>query len=186
MSDVVLESCTFAFYYCDYADQNTLTTKGIIGSLVQQLLTDSELPREIADHIVTVFNEDEYSPTRRELYELFRMTLSLIPRVFLVIDGLDECEKNACHEVLSIINWILEITGCVVKIYISSQSDVQILHALATSSRISLSTSILSSDIESYVTSATQELIQERQLLIQDPALEREIITALKEKADGM
>lgn len=179
-------SPTPLLFYCDYADQVTLTPKGIIGSLVQQLLTDSELPREIADHIVNVFHEDDYSPTRQELGELLCMTLSLSSRVFLVIDGLDECERSACREVLSIINRILKISGCVVKIYISSQSDIHILHALAAYSRISLSTSTLSSDIESYVTNAIQLLIQDRQLLIQSPGLEREIIIALKEKANGM
>ena len=180
------ESYRLAFYYCDYADQVTLTPKGVIGSLVQQLLTDSELPREIANHIFNVFHEEDYPPTHQELRELFRMALSLSPRAFLVIDGLDECEKNACREILSIINGILKTTGCVIKIYISSQSDVQILHALAAYPRISLSTSTLSPDIEAYVTSAIQALIEERQLLIQSPALEREIITVLKEKANGM
>ena len=186
MLDSVSESYTLAFYYCDYADQVTLSPKAVVGSLVKQLLTDSELPREIADHIFNVFHEEDYSPTQKELAELFRMAFSLSSRAFLVIDGLDECEKNACREILSIIKWILKITGCVIKVYISSQSDVQILHALAAYPRISLSTSTLSSDIEAYVTSATQALIEERQLLIQSPALEREIITALKEKANGM
>lgn len=189
MSDFVSESYNLAFYYCNYADLVTLTPKSVIGSLVQQLLRDSELPREIADHIFNVFHEEDYSPTQNELAELaelFRMALSLSSRAFLVIDGLDECEKNACREILSIINWILKTTGCVIKIYILSQSDIQILHALAAYPRISLSTSTLSSDIEAYVTSATQALIEERQLLIQSPALEREIITVLKEKANGM
>ena len=175
-----------AYYYCDYADQTTLVSRSIIGSLLQQLLYNIQLSSELADAIQHVFADDNASPTQQEFKNILRAMMSVIPSSFLVIDGLDECDKETRRDVLTLINWVIDQKISVVRVYVSSQSDVQILNALATSPRISVSSEMLSSDIATYVLHATQSLIQDRQLLIQNPALEHEIIEELKNKAKGM
>lgn len=175
-----------AYYYCDYADQTTLLSRSIIGSLLQQLLFNIKLSSEVADGIQHVFADDNASPTHQEFKDMLIATMSVTPSSFLVIDGLDECDKETRGEVLSLINWITEQNVSVARVYVSSQSEVQILNALATYPRISVSSEMLSCDIATYVLDATQSLIRDRLLLIQSPGLEHEIITELTKKAKGM
>ena len=175
-----------AYYYCDYAEQTTLVSRSIIGSLLQQLLYNMKLSSEVTDGIHHVFADDNASPTQQEFKDILIATMSVIPSSFLVIDGLDECEKETRGDVLSLINWITEQSASVVRVYVSSQSDIQIMNALSTCPRISISSEMLSCDIANYVSDATQSLIQDRQLLIQNPELEHEIITELTKRAKGM
>ena len=127
-----------------------------------------------------------YTPTRDELTSLLKAALSPSPIAFLVIDGLDECDKEVRREVLSIISWAVNLDSVAVKFYISSQSDVQILNALETYPKIHLSAATLSYDIDSYVADATRTLVQEGALRIQDPHLEHEIMAKLAQGAKGM
>ena len=175
-----------AYYYCDYADQNTLVSRSIIGSLLQQLLYNIQLSSELADRIRHVFADDNASPTQQEFRDILIAMMSVISSSFLVIDGLDECDKEVRRDVLSLINWTIEQKVSVVRVYVSSQSDIQILNALATCPRISVSSEMLSCDIATYVLDATQSLIQDRQLLLQNPEIEHEIITELTKRAKGM
>ena len=186
ISDPNPRGYALAYYYCDYADHVSLTPRSIIGSLIQQLLLTSQLASEIAKEIVHVFGDDSYSPTQGEFHEILTKALDEASAVVLIIDGLDECDKSVRGEVLSLINQILQLNKYIVKAYISSQKDIQIMNALAKWPRISLSSATLTCDIEPYITHATQKLIRERQLLVQDRNLEHEIIAELTHKANGM
>ena len=180
------ETYAVAYYYCDYADQTTLVSRSIIGSILQQLLHNIQLSSEVADAIRHIFADDNASPTQQELKDILLITMSALPSSFLLIDGLDECDKETRRDVLSLIKWIIEQKVSVVRVYVSSQSDVQILNALASYPRISISSEMLSCDIATYVLDATQSLIQDRQLLLQNPELEQEIIAELIKRANGM
>ena len=180
------ESHAIAYYYCDYADQATLVSRNIIGSLLHQLLYNKQLSAGVADEIQHVFADDNALPTQQEFKDILIATMSVIPNFSLIIDGLDECDKEIRRDVLSLINWIIEQKISVVRVYVSSQSDVQILNALAAWPRISVSSDMHSGDIATYVLDATQSLIQDRQLLIQNPDLEHEIIAELTKRANGM
>ena len=175
-----------AFHYCDYTDNLTLGPKGIFGNLIQQLLCALQLPDDVAAEIKKLFEDGTYKPTVQEIEHLLCRSLELCPSVFLVLDGLDECDQASRGVVLSIVGWLMTLDSCIVRLFVSSQGDVQILNALERYPKIQLSSTVLSHDIESYVAHATRTLIKEGQLLIQGPGIEHEIVTELTSRANGM
>ena len=185
-SDISLKQHSVAFHYCDYTTNLTLSPKGIFGSLIQQLLCTSNISDEIAADIKSLFEDCTYKPTIQEVQQLLYRSLEPFPNLFLVLDGLDECDQASRGEVLSIIDWLMTLNSCTVRLFVSSQGDIQILHALEEYPKIQLSPIVLSHDIESYVAHATRTLIEQGQLLIQSPGIEHEIVTELTSRANGM
>lgn len=185
-SDVSLGKHSVAFHYCDYTDNLTLAPKGIFGSLIQQLLCTSQLSDELVTEIMKVFGDDTYKPTVQEIQQLLRRSLERSSSVSLVLDGLDECDQPSRGEVLSIAGWLMTLDSCTVRLYVSSQGDIQILNALGKYPKIQLSSTVLTHDIESYVAHATRILIEEGQLLVQGPEIEHEVVTELTSRANGM
>ena len=185
-SDVSHRQHSVAFHYCDYTNNLTLCPKGIFGSLIQQLICTLQLSDEIVAEIKSVFEDCTYEPTIQEIQHLLCRSLELCPSVCLVLDGLDECNQISRAQVLSIIGWLMTLDSCTVRLFVSSQGDIQILDALEEYPKIQLSTTVLTHDIESYVAHATRTLIEEGQLMIHGPGIEHEIITELTSRANGM
>ncbi|KAH0561957.1 hypothetical protein GP486_003334 [Trichoglossum hirsutum] len=172
-----------AYHYCDYSAPNSLEMPSILRATIKQLL---EQHSDIPDHITQ--NLQECCLTDDELLTTYLfLVISLFPKVFLLIDGVDELGKEEQIAVLSILKRLAGSTDSTVKIFTSSRrEEPYIVKQLEGFRRIDLSTSNLSSDIARFVKETVKSKIESGELVIRNPSLEQDIVKVLVDGADGM
>ncbi|KFY41936.1 hypothetical protein V494_02702 [Pseudogymnoascus sp. VKM F-4513 (FW-928)] len=86
-----------AFLYFDYQDQDRQTLLNLLSSILRQIVAVMpEIPKPVAD----AYEKSQRSGSYLLIHELEKMileTVETIPRVYIVIDALDECEESRCR-----------------------------------------------------------------------------------------
>ncbi|KAK3169678.1 hypothetical protein OEA41_009062 [Lepraria neglecta] len=107
-------------------------------------------------------------------------------RICIIVDDLDECKKAARRDVIALLEYLLTLEITIIKVLVSSREDDQSLTSLDAYPRIQLSESMLAADIEAIITESVGSKIHDRELKVNDPTLEHEIVSELVTKAHGM
>ena len=112
--------------------------------------------------------------------------MPLHPVTYIVIDGLDECEKQVRQEVLNILKRISALKNASIRKFVSCRDEDELLRSLQLYPRIQLTAEALGGDIKSFVEGSVRSRIETGQLKIQNPELEHYIVQELVKKAHGM
>lgn len=160
-----------------------METPSILRTIIKQLL---EQHPDIPDHIHQQLQECGLTDDELLANCLFSV-ISLFPKIFLLIDGVDELGKEEQATVLSILRQLAGGTDYTVKIFVSSRrEEPYIVKQLEGFRRIDLSTPCLSSDIAYFVKETVKSKIESGELVIRNPSLEQDIVKMLVDGADGM
>ena len=108
------------------------------------------------------------------------------PGLYVIIDGLDECEKEARRDSIALIKALLVHDKAVVKTFVSCREDEHILRSLDIHPCIQLSETMMATDINAFITGTVRSKVKSGELRINNPALEDEVVTELVTKAHGM
>ena len=174
------------YYYCDYADHRSLQTNRILGTLLKQLIPEDAIPAEIEPKILRAYKDGTRTPETSDLMELIFSLMQRQPMVYIVLDGLDECEPAARQEILSFLERLSTLTGASARTFVSCRDEDQLLRSLNSYSRIRLTAAALETDIKSFVEGSVRNRIVSRQLTIRNPELEHQIVRELVQKSHGM
>jgi len=102
-SSTSMESVTVHFF-CDYADQKTLCAVEIFGSLAKQLLSAfKRIPEEMEKMIRNAYGDGTLIPDASTVLEILLAAVKLFSRVYIVLDGVDECRGEDRLEVIAAI-----------------------------------------------------------------------------------
>lgn len=100
------------YYFCSNRDKKRNTALTIMRGILHQWI--SQVPG-LATHVRSYFEGDETTKYTTSsficLWRLFRILLSHcnVPRVYLVLDGLDECEEESLQQLLDVLgDYLLE------------------------------------------------------------------------------
>ena len=106
----------------------------------------------------------------------------------IVIDALDECDSSSRQNLLLALNKLVKTSPTILKVFVSSRDDHDIVHRLAKSPNLFISTSDNSKDIQDYIRSQVSLAIEDERLLCGDVSeeLKEHIVQRLKAKAEGM
>ena len=107
----------------------------------------------------------------------------------IVINAFDECDPERRTDLLKILESILQESSNLVKIFVSSRNDQDIVLYLRDYSNLELSSDMNKDDISSFVIAETDNLIKKKKLLalsIDKENLKMKIIKQVTKKADGM
>ena len=174
------------YYYCDYADQRTLHLNHILGSLLKQLLIHQQVPEHIETQLFQVYAGGSRSPSENALGDIFNSIVALRPHLYVVFDGLDECENSTWKAILKSLERLGAIGRCKVKIFITCVEEGSVSHHLASHACIQLSPEATIEDIRSFITSSVRSRIDSGELKIRNRKLEQDIISGLISRANGM
>jgi hypothetical protein len=111
------------------------------------------------------------------------------PTRIIVADALDERDSDRRCDLLDALKAIVQESSQLVKIFISSRDDQDIVLRLSDCSNLELSSTWNQNDINSFIRAETEQLIQKKKLLpytSQKDALREEITDYVSSKADGM
>lgn len=69
---------------------------------------------------------NDVEPKRSEIDNVFQEVLSVFKEVFLVMDALDECEKESRDDLVNYLGRLPRSSSCKLKIFIASRREVDI------------------------------------------------------------
>ncbi|KAF2463404.1 uncharacterized protein BDR25DRAFT_362944 [Lindgomyces ingoldianus] len=184
------------FFYCsrNAAEPTRADPKVILASLARQL-SSPELGNRLLKPAVDLFNikeADGFASGSLELEESCKLIMQLIeqyPLTTIVIDAMDECDPSKRRELLKTLEQILRDSSSLVKMFVSSRDDQDIVLRLHNYPNIEISSQRNADDIMRYVRSQTEQLIQEKELLqysTSQAEMKELIINKVIEDANGM
>ena len=174
------------YYYCDYAEARTLQAKRLFEVIVKQLVMQSLIPTEVECQLRQSVIAEARVPGETLLRKSILSTIEAFPGLYVILDGLDECENEARRDVTALIENLLAPNEAAVKILVSCREDAHILRSLDVYPCIRLSETMMATDIDAFITGSVSYKVRSGQLRITSQALEEEIVAELVTKARGM
>lgn len=165
-------------------------------SILKQLsCSKSDLP--ISEPVAKVYRDrkEEAEETGCELTNLsVKECVELIVNLLdtnpatIIIDALDECDPVRRHELLKGLDTVIQQSASLVKVFVSSRDDNDIVCRLVHSPNMFIQANDNSEDIARFVHSEVDQSVKDRRLLSGNVSadLKSRIITALIEGAQGM
>lgn len=155
----LFESCqpqpghVVAYFYFDFSDPQKQAAEAMVKSIITQLIRKCSTIPNVLDVLFSQYHRGSQQPSLEAYFEVLKDLIHDFPRVYLVLDALDECS-----------NWT-ELTDILVSI---SKWRIETLHLLVTSRKerelercledlveekyiIGLQSYIVDSDIQLYI-----------------------------------
>jgi KAP family P-loop domain len=184
--DITSQDVGIAYHYCDFSDPKSLETRTILGTIIRQLLEGIAISSDLEQQMDQFYRSDTRTIADDELVALLFAVAKHFSKLYVFIDGLDECRKEEQITILSIVNQLAQPTRPAVKTLIASREEAIISTSLRDIPRLRISADKNSADIAFFVEETVKANISSGALTIQDPSLESNIISALINGAKGM
>jgi hypothetical protein len=185
-----------AFFYClrNAAERTRSDPEAILASLARQL--SSMQPGDpLLSPAVELYREKEgqgfaSGPLRiDESRELIVQLIEHYPLTLIIIDAFDECDPDKRADLLEALEAILRESSSLVKIFISSRDDQDIVFQLKQYPNLEISSDRNGDDIAKFVKAETKKLIEKKKLLRYSQAreeMEELILSKVVHGATGM
>jgi ankyrin repeat domain-containing protein 50 len=173
------------YIFCNYKEQERQTAKVLIASLLKQLIQDlTEYPAEIPTVVSESYKSHKKLETEADFAECLKLlhtVVSLFPKVFIVIDALDECIDSGGTK-RSIIKAITDLPTSNVQILITSRKTPDIETMLRGWPKVEIKAH--DQDIQKYL---DHHIDDELLGVVEEyPSLREEIITTIREGSKNM
>lgn len=178
------EHTGLCFAYFSFTDQTFQDLGLLIGVFLKQLCHQrGTIPGQLIKAKQEAIEPSDVLDT-----DLFIDIARPYERIFIVIDGLDECPEEKRSPVLDFIVEASSNSDSNIKIFVSSrkESDINACFKHLSTPAIELETGKITPDIQSFVQHEASRLRTESKLRVRDDTLFAEIIRRLVEKSDGM
>lgn len=132
------QSVGLAYIYCEFRHKDEQRLEDLLASLLKQLCQDRPFLPDIVRHF---YNRHKNKRTRPLLEELIQALVSvtvMYSRVFIAVDGLDECQtSDGC--LAGFLSQLANLqTQCSVNIFATSRSIPQVLKAFHSSTKLEI------------------------------------------------
>ncbi|KAI8724226.1 NACHT domain-containing protein [Fusarium sp. LHS14.1] len=177
-----------AYFFCVYRDEETQDPVSILSSLCSQLARQDEMAFLILEeyyHELTSERQLQSGPSAKKLIKVLRKLCSLIDRVYIIVDGLDECGKRAEETVESLAALLPSNIDEGLNIALLSRNEVPIREVLGDKFQ-NIEIEAHTEDIQLYVASELKQRIESKKMRLRDLALKDVIMARLVEGAKGM
>ena len=176
-----------AYFYFDFNDPQKQLTDPMVRSLLCQLSQQStKMPKHLFN-VVSSYKYEQQQPPLDVLLEELRHVMEDFPKVYIMLDALDECAKRA--ELLNVLNIIAGWQLKTLHLLVTSRRELEIERTLAgfvdPENCISLQSHLVDTDIRRYV---RQRLADDQSLSKwgKNHALRDEIEITLMKGSQGM
>ncbi|KAF8418313.1 hypothetical protein EV426DRAFT_679800, partial [Tirmania nivea] len=159
-----------AYFYCNRAKKNCRESEKILATLIQQLAqTGSE--EGLLTPVVNIYNDQETKGQTsaqlsiRESQDLLVQILNIYPQTTICIDAMDEVDNDMQIDLLEYLNDIIYTLQNVLKIFVTTRMDIDILMQFEIFPRIELQPDDNVDNINGFVQTKVKTMINCKQLL---------------------
>lgn len=187
-----------AYFYCarNDAEPERANPDEIMRCILKQL-SFTTLQQPIREPVAGTYKKrkeeadnDGCEPTKLTLQECIELILALLETnpAIIIIDALDECDPARRHELILALDTICKESASLVKVFVSSRDDQDIVCRLSNSPNVYIHAADNREDIESFIRLKVNQSIKDETLLRGNvtEALKNRIISKLSEGAQGM
>ncbi|KAK1837982.1 ankyrin repeat protein, partial [Colletotrichum chrysophilum] len=162
------------YFYCSRnpAEPGRSDPPRILASIARQLSTPSSLSSVLEPAVAMFTQRDEtaFASGPLQVDETKGLILRLLEKykdatVTIVIDALDECNPATRDILLDTLEYLLNASACLLKVFVSSRDDQDIVYNLRKYPNLTLSSDCNTTDIELFVRSETTRLVKKGSLL---------------------
>ncbi|KAF8417598.1 hypothetical protein EV426DRAFT_578107 [Tirmania nivea] len=147
-----------AYFYCNRAEPSRRDPRKILCTLIQQLAQiDLGEGARLLTHVVDIYEKREEKGQKSaqlslaEARDLLVQITDVYPQITICIDAMDEVDNDTRVDLLSCLNHIIRTSKNVVKIFVTTRMDVDILSQFENFPRIELQPDDNVSDINKFV-----------------------------------
>lgn len=183
------------FYYArNTAEPERANLDEILRSILKQL-SSLEPDLRIREPVVKAYKEKQREAKGHNLEKLIldetvEVILALLETLpaNIVINALDECDPDWRHELFEALDTIIQQSASLVKVFVSSRDDRDIVCCLTSSPNMFIRTSDNKVDIERFARTEVAQAIKKKRLIKGNVLgqLEDRIIKTLIDRAHGM
>ncbi|KAJ4013720.1 hypothetical protein NW766_005959 [Fusarium irregulare] len=176
-----------AYFFCTYRQPLSQDPHSILSSLCMQLALQNEEAFEILQEAHRELYDGYFNtqPAPERLAEALQRISSCFTRVYLVVDGLDECGDHAEENTAALAQIAAIQQHDAINMALLSRDEVVIRHIIEKDFE-HIEIEARTEDVQLYVASELSERITTRKLRLKDPTLKDLIMTRLVEGAKGM
>lgn len=181
-----------AYFYCNRAEENRREPGRILRTLIQQLAqTDSQAG--LLTQVVNIYNDREKKGQEsaqlslKESQDLLIQITNIYPQTTICIDAMDEVDKDTRIDLLKCLNKVIKTSKNVVKIFVTTRMDQDILAQFKIFPRIELQPDDNVGDINEFIRAKVESAIDDSLLLHGDVSIElkEEMYNVLHQRCKG-
>ncbi|CAJ0554858.1 Ff.00g133710.m01.CDS01 [Fusarium sp. VM40] len=176
------------YFFCTYKDPRTVLPCNVLSTLCYQLALQHEDAFQILEAYYKELHPSPHlpmPPKTSRLIEVLHDICRVFSRVYLIVDGLDECGDHTDETVRSMLRVSLATANKNINVALLSRDELMIREKLEDHFDW-IEIEAHTHDIQLYVASQLAQLIEEKRLRLRDPSLKDEIVVKLVEGAKGM
>ncbi|KAF8419355.1 hypothetical protein EV426DRAFT_538792, partial [Tirmania nivea] len=161
-----------AYFYCNRAEPSRRDPRKILCTLIQQLAQiDLGEGARLLTHVVDIYEKREEKGQKSaqlslaEARDLLVQITDVYPQITICIDAMDEVDNDTRIHLLKCLNHVIQTSKNVVKIFVTTRMDVDILNQFENFPRIELQPDDNVSDINKFILAKVQNSIEDCLLL---------------------
>ncbi|KAI1060020.1 hypothetical protein LB506_012623 [Fusarium annulatum] len=179
------QSCVI-FFFSRFDDSESMRAETIIRALARQLITIQDVVGDTKQALETLQKAQE--DISSELSRLLTRLLSRKgPQSWIILDGIDECQKEQRQIVIKVLTSLLD-DGANARLFTTSRDHAaSILKGVSANlEEVSMNCSLARDGMAQLVDQAVQKCVDTEELLVSDQTLITEIKNTLTQHANGM
>ena len=168
-----------AFLYCNYGIQEDQTAKRLLAALLRQLVEQCDSIPGPVETLYISHAENATPPSLEDIFNTLSIVISVLDRVFIVVDALDECLDRTRTELLMKIQELQSRAKA--SLLVTSRHINDIEQHFAGDARLEIRAD--QGDVEKYIGS---QLVGLSHCIREEPILQEKIKKCIAETVDGM
>jgi len=176
----------FAFFYCNRNEPQRREPLSVLRSFVRQLSTPIRCADSIQRELRQFYSEsrlDASEPTLDDCEKYLLKFISVYLKTTLILDALDECERDQRHKLINYFHAFLAKTTRPVKIFVSSRPDSDIKNTFKDVASVEIQATDNYDDISKFISS---KIAEHEKWKTMNKAFETEIVNTLQRQSQGM
>jgi ankyrin repeat protein len=174
------------YFFCDYADTDSIESATIIASLIKQILTVYPMTTAIENILSQNILLGGWKKKQNDLWALLQDALAIPEETYIVIDGLDECARGELPFLASNFEDLASSSKRKVQLLLFSREMLDLPRQFSRLTRLSLDHDLISTDIGKFIDTTVKKKWSTGILNVGDDTIIDEIIMALTRGAQGM
>jgi hypothetical protein len=175
-----------AYFFCRFNDEASILADTILRSLLRQCLDANSLPKDIESDLVNLLRQTWVDSSA--LCGILKCAISRYHTVYMIIDGIDECDTSQRSIVLKSLSKLINSSAGIVKLVVASRNTA-VRPLTASSTRIldiNIRQKQFQEDVGTFIDETLALRIDDHTLHVGDPHVVIEVREALLSGAKGM
>jgi hypothetical protein len=174
------------YFFCRFNDKVSILADTVLRSLLRQCLDVNSLPKDIESDLVNLLRQTWVDSSA--LCGILKCAISRYHTVYMIIDGIDECDTSQRSIVLKSLSKLINSSAGIVKLVVASRNTA-VRPLTASSTRIldiNIRQKQFQEDVGTFIDETLALRIDDHTLHVGDPHVVIEVREALLSGAKGM